>query len=620
MRSTTVFLLAAVLATVLAVVLCPPTADAAERPNILWITSEDNGPQLGCYGDSYADTPNLDAFANQSLRYRMCWSNAPVCAPARTCLVTGMYATSIGGQHMRSAIGVPDDVALYPSLFRDAGYYCTNRTKTDYNLIQNDAGWHDVSKKAHWRNRPDPSTPFFAVVNSTISHESKIRIRPHTPVHDPADAPVPSYHPDRPEVRRDWAQYYDKMTEMDAELGQVLEQLRRDGLQDSTIVFYYGDHGSGMPRSKRWPFNSGLQVPFILHIPERFSHLRPTDYLPGGATDRLAAFVDMAPTALSMCGIEIPKSMQGTVLAGEHPSAPEHYLFGFRGRMDERIDMARSCTDGRYVYMMHFYPDRPYLKYVEFMFQTPTTRIWKEMFDAGQLNDIQAKVWRNKPVEELFDLQTDPDEVVNLADAPEHAERVAAMRLATIRWMKKILDTGVFPEHDFHQLGGDRGPRAYTVAHRDRVERLVDVSVTCMSAQTDSATLKTMLADDDPVVQFWAARGLTNHQNRDPSVDDALETLMADGATSASIAAADALIDSPEQAMRTAATEHLIAMSDPTVTSQFASLAALNVLDTKAKLSADQKSRIAAMPRVAKPAPKRAEKYVGRIVEHLLAQ
>ncbi|CAN0308223.1 unnamed protein product, partial [Hapterophycus canaliculatus] len=241
------------------------------------------------------------------------------------------------------------------------GYYCTNNNKTDYNFAQADgiAGWDDSGRKAHWRNRPDDNQPFFAVFNFTISHESKIRNKPHTLVHDPAKANLPVYHPDVPEVRRDWAQYYDRLTEMDAMVGNTLKQLKKDGLADSTIVFYYGDHGSGMPRSKRWPFNSGLQVPFLLHVPDAYKDLAPADYMPGGVSERLVSFVDMGPTAISLAGAETPANMQGIPFCGKSEGAAKKFLFGYRGRMDERIDMVRSCTDGRFVYMRHFYPDRP---------------------------------------------------------------------------------------------------------------------------------------------------------------------------------------------------------------------------------------------------------------------
>ncbi len=221
------------------------------RPNILWITSEDNGPQLGCYGDTYATTPNLDQLAQKGVRYTNCWSNAPVCAAARTTIISGMYAPSLSAQHMRSQVDLPAEIRLLPQHLRELGYYCSNNSKEDYNFATGKDLWNDSSNKAHWRKRK-AGQPFFAVFNFTTTHESQIRKRPHNPSHDPLKVAVPPYHPDEPEVREDWAQYYDKITEMDLQVGQILAQLKQDGLEEDTIVFYYGDHGSGMPRSKRW--------------------------------------------------------------------------------------------------------------------------------------------------------------------------------------------------------------------------------------------------------------------------------------------------------------------------------------------------------------------------------
>ncbi|VAX37786.1 Sulfatase, partial [hydrothermal vent metagenome] len=218
------------------------------RPNILWITSEDNGPHLGCYGDTYAQTPHIDGLAKKGVIYLNCWSTAPVCAPARTTLITGMYPPSLGAEHMRTMINLPKGIQMYPQYLRKAGYYCTNNSKTDYNLVEPGQVWNASSRKAHWKNRK-PGQPFFAIFNHTISHESKIRNKPHTLIHDPAKVRVPAYHPDTPEVRHDWAQYYDRITEMDAKVGRNLKELADAGLTDETIIFYYGDHGSGMPRS-----------------------------------------------------------------------------------------------------------------------------------------------------------------------------------------------------------------------------------------------------------------------------------------------------------------------------------------------------------------------------------
>ena len=421
-----------------------PPADRP-RPNILWLTSEDNGPHLGCYGDAFATTPNLDRLAQKGLCYRLCWSNAPVCAPARTAIITGMYPTSLGAEHMRSLVRLPPGVRLFPQLLREAGYYCTNCRKEDYNVIKPGQVWDESSRKAHWKNRPK-GRPFFAVFNSTKSHESQIRRRPHKLMHDPAKVRVPAYHPDRPEVRADWAQYYDKITEMDAELGQRLRELEQAGLADETIVFYFGDHGSGMPRSKRVPYNSGLQVPLIVYIPPRFAHLRPDDWKAGGMSDRLVSFVDLAPTVLSLCGIRPPAWMQGQAWLGPWAAPPRKYVFGFRGRMDERYDLMRTVTDGRYVYVRNFHPHLPLGQYIAYMFRTPTTRIWHELYEAGKLNAVQAAFWEPKPFEALFDLATDPDETRNLASDPAYRQVRDRMRAALWQWLRQVQDVGFIPE------------------------------------------------------------------------------------------------------------------------------------------------------------------------------
>jgi uncharacterized sulfatase len=322
-------------------------ADAL-RPNILWLTSEDHGPHMGCYGDKLAVTPNVDALAAKGLLYTKCWSNAPVCAPARTTIITGMYPTSLGAEHMRSMVPFPAGKKMFPQFLREAGWYCTNNSKEDYNIEKPGQVWDESSGRAHWKNRK-PGQPFFAIFNSTKSHESQIRTRPHKQITDPAKVRVPAYHPDTPEVRQDWAQYYDKVSEADADAGKHLKELADAGLTEDTIIFYYADHGSGMPRNKRWPYNSGLHVPFVVYIPEKFKDLRPPEYKAGGKSDRLVSFVDLAPTLLSLIGVKPPDWMQGHAFLGKFTTEPQPFLHGFRGRMDERLDLVRSVTDGRYV-------------------------------------------------------------------------------------------------------------------------------------------------------------------------------------------------------------------------------------------------------------------------------
>lgn len=620
-----------------------PVASAADgadsapaKPNILWITSEDNGPELGCYGDEYAVTPRLDAFAQRSLRYRTCWSNAPVCAPARTTLIAGMYATSLGGHHMRSAVKLPPEVKRYPEVLREAGYYCTNNHKTDYNFAAPDseAGWNKIGTKAHWRDRPDKSTPFFAVFNFTISHESKIRNKPHTLVHDPAKAPLPAYHPDVPAVRRDWAQYYDRLTEMDAMVGKVLDELREDGLEDSTIVFYYGDHGSGMPRSKRWPFDSGLRVPLILHIPAKYAHLRPAGYQPGAMSDRLVSFVDLGPTAISLAGATPAETMQGVPFCGPAEGPSKEYLLGYRGRMDERVDMVRSITDGRFVYMRHFYPDRPYLKHVDYMFQTPTTRVWKEMYDAGELSPEQAKFWQTKPVEELFDLKSDPDEVHDVSYDPKYAADLKRMRSALKNWMVETRDLGVLPESLMHAMTDAADVSPWTLVRQDDfpMEKLVDVAwdVTENWAVANASTvdgLVQLAGSEQAAVRYWAARGLKLALDSHGTVLDqttlvsartTLQELLDDDSPTVRVAAANGLLVSNDDSARQDAMEELLQLADVRQQSHFVAAEALNIIDDRRELLDESlTTSLRSLPMRSDEPPRRASGYVERLLTYL---
>ena len=364
---------------------------AADVPNILWITCEDTGPHLGCYGDPDADTPHLDALAARGVLYERAWSNAPVCAPARTTILTGRYPFRLGAAPMRTEVSLPAGMQVLPELMRAAGYYCTNRSKTDYNVQLGRQVWDESSGKAHWRGRAE-GQPFFSVVNLTTPHEGQIRKRPHEAVHDPATIHLPAYHPDHPTVRQDWAQYHDKVTEMDAQVGSWLGQLAEDGLVEDTIVFFFGDHGPGMPRSKRWPYASGLRVPFLLHVPERFRHLAP-QFEAGLHTDEKIGFVDLLPTVLALAGAGAPGDLDGRAFLGAEPDPEPAYLLGFRDRMDERVDLVRSLCDGPLLYIRNYHPHRRYGEFVDYMFQTPTTRVWERLYEEGALEPQQASFW-----------------------------------------------------------------------------------------------------------------------------------------------------------------------------------------------------------------------------------
>jgi uncharacterized sulfatase len=596
-------------------------AQAADKPNILWITCEDTGPQLGAYGDRYADTPNLDALAARSLRYENAWSNAPVCAPARTTIISGMYPPSTGSEHMRSMTSLPPGMRMFPWYLREAGYYATNNSKEDYNLEHTGKVWDESSNKAHWRNRAS-GQPFFAVFNFTTTHESQIRKRPHTLVHDPAKARIPVYHPDTPEVRHDWAQYYDNITTMDKQAAGVLAQLQEDGLAENTIVFFYGDHGSGMPRSKRWPYDSGLRVPLIIHFPEKYRKLAPPDYAPGKSTDRLVSFVDLAPTVLNLAGVKLPGHLQGKPFAGPNLPAPPTHIHGFRGRMDERYDCVRSVRDKRYVYIRNYMPHKIYGQYLDYMFQTPTTRVWRDLYLAGKLDKPKTFFWETKPPEELYDLQTDPDEVKNLASSPEHRTILESLRKAHREHASRIRDIGFLPENEIHSRSAGTTPHAMGQnAKLYPFERVWGAAETASALKLeDTPKLLKMLGDSDSAVRYWAVLGLIM-RGKDTVVAnrDVLRKALADPAPSVRIAAGEALGRYDESTPAQEVLDVLLPLSNPEQNGVHTAMLALNAIDAMGARSKSAVSAVSKLPPKDPKADQRMGQYVGRLIKDFVA-
>lgn len=603
----------------LCLLLAAASAPAQDRPNILWLSSEDNGPQLGAYGDAYATTPHLDRLAARGVRYTRAWSPAPVCAPARTAIITGVLQQTTGGHNMRSEVPLPPHIRMFPALLREAGYYTTNNVKEDYNHPTQRDVWDASSRTAHWRNRR-PGQPFFAVFNSVTTHESQVRARPHRAVHDPARVRVPAFHPDTPEVRQDWAQYYDKITEMDGEVAARLKELADAGLADSTIVVYWGDHGIGLPRGKRWLYPTGLQVPLIIHVPDRFRQLAPDDYTPGAASDRLVSLIDLAPTMLSVAGIRPPDYMHGRAFMGAHAAPARRWLEAGRDRMDERIDISRAITDGRYHYIRNFRPDRAQGEYLAYMFETPTTRVWKARFDAGDLTPVQSMFWRPKPAEELYDLTVDPEALRNLADTPAHAAAQARLREALYRHMVETRDLGLLPEADMHTRRGGRTP--YDLALDDRafpVARILSAADRASSASADGAALRNALADPDPAVRYWAAVGVRlrgAEAVRAAAAD--VRRLLLDVAPAVRVAAAEALARWSTEPDRDNALQTLLACADHRALGHHVAILALDAVLGLGSAADPIRARAAAIPPpAAGTVPAREQEYVARLTAAL---
>jgi arylsulfatase A-like enzyme len=594
-----------------------PAASAGDRPNILWLTSEDHGPHMGCYGDSFSSTPNVDRLAAKGMIYRHAWSCAPVCAPARTTLISGMYPPSTGSEHMRSMVAYPAGKKMFPQLLRAVGYYCVNNAKEDYNLALPGQVWDASSRQAHWKYRKK-GQPFFAVFNSEKSHESRMRMRPHAAVHDPAKVRVPAYHPDTPEVRQDWAQYYDVVTAADADAGARLGELEQHGLAEDTIVFYFADHGSGMPRNKRWPYNSGLHVPLVIYIPEKFQHLRPSDYVAGGQSDRLVSFVDFAPSVLSLAGIKPPEWLQGHAFLGKFAEPQQPFVYGFRGRMDERYDMVRSVTDGRYAYIRNYMPHRIYGQHLAYMFQTPTTQVWRNLHRQGKLNAAQEVFWNTKPPEELYDLANDADEINNLARSPAEQPVLAKLRNAQQAWVLRIRDVGFLPEGEIHARAAGATP--YDMGHdaaKYPLERIFAIAELAAGLKPEAVeSLNAALGDPDSAVRYWAALGLLMRGRAGIESGRAeLTAALDDPSPYVRVAAAEALACFGENAVQSTAMNVLSELADWGRNNVFVAMFALNALDELGERAEPVKAKLRQSPQTGPLPHARYAEYVPRLLD-----
>lgn len=443
--------------------------NTASRPNILWITTHDINPHLGAYagvypGAEYAVTPNLDRLAAEGVRFDKAFAAAPICAPSRSAIITGCHPTAIGTMHMRTKAVPPPEVRMLPEYFREAGYYVTNNSFTDFQMPTPISAFDECSDTAHWRDRPDPQQPFFATFHGLTTHESQIYLEDEAFAsrtanvrdedrHDPAAAPLPPYYPDTEVFRSAWARYNDLITEMDHWVGGLLDQLEQDGLAENTIVVFWSDHGLGMPRGKRWANDSGLHEPLIVRWPARLQQ---------GSSEALLHLLDLAPTMLAAAGLEVPDHMHGSPFLDASGAVldPNEYVFSGRDRMGELEDMTRSVRDERYRYIRHYHPDRSPMQHCDYPDHLWT---WKEFRRMGSIEAVQrAKGLRrsaltplhreliapSKPREELYDLVDDPYEERNLAADPLHAGTVERLSSALSAWQERVGDLGFLDEDE----------------------------------------------------------------------------------------------------------------------------------------------------------------------------
>jgi len=425
------------------------------QPNIIWITCEDISPYLGCYGDEDAISPNIDNLADEGIRYTNAFSVAGVSAPSRNALITGMYPTSIGGHNMRTiwsttredlpeeySIVTPQEVKCFTEYLRMAGYYCTNNSKTDYQFYAPLTAWDESSDAAHWKNRK-PGQPFFAVFNDISTHESRQWLRNgELFMVDPDSVDVPPYLPDTEKVRKAIARNYTNIAEMDMHVGLILKELEKSNLLDSSIIFFYSDHGGPLPRGKRELYETGIKIPLIIRFPNKM--------YAGKVNDNLVSFVDFAPTVLSLAEIKIPDYMQGQAFLGKYKSQTDRkYIYAARDRMDSEYDRVRAVRDKQFKYFKNYFPELPYVQNIEYRKNIPMMLELYELNKNGLLTGDAALWWRKtKPQEELYDVINDPYELNNLADIPEFSEKLTELRNELKNWQKKFGDLGKIDEKE----------------------------------------------------------------------------------------------------------------------------------------------------------------------------
>jgi len=485
--------------------------NAADRPNIVWIVSEDNSKHwLRLYQEGGAPMPNIERLAEGGLVFENAFSNAPVCSVARSTLISGTYAPRVFAQfHRRSALApMPDGLRMFPRYLRDVGYYTTNNSKQDYNF--SDRGmWNESSGKATYRNRK-PGQPFFHVQNFGRTHEGQLHFSQEEMatkrnVTDPDSITVFPYHPNSPTFRYTYARYHDYHREVDAQMGEFLDGLKKDGVADDTIVFYYGDHGGVLPRGKGYAYESGLNVPLVVYAPPKWRHLLPSDA--GSRVEGFVSFIDFGPTVLNLAGVVVPEAMDGTPFLGKGVSgrdlASREEAFCYADRFDEKYDLVRTFRKGKFKYMRNYQPFNFDGLFNEYRYRMLAYKDWKAKYDAGELNAAQRQFFEARPAEALYDIESDPHEVNNLADDPTYASVLKDLRQRMQKQVKGMPDLSFFPEPVL-MAEALSNPVAFGQANQERIAGLVDTAdLSLVSFAEAKSGIAKALASKDEAQRYW---------------------------------------------------------------------------------------------------------------------
>lgn len=515
-----------------------PTVHAAERPNFVWLLSEDNSKHyLKLFDETGAATPHIDKLASEGLAFERAFSCSPVCSVARTTLMTCVYAPRIGAQFHRKIqpVSLPEAWSLFPAYLRKAGYYTSNNVKEDYNTVKDSAVWDDSSRRANWSNRPNPETPFFHMQSYPVSHESSLHFSQEEMQADhletnPEDVTLAPYHPDTKLFRYTYARYHDRMKRVDDIVGGVVAQLEKEGLLDDTFIFYFGDHGGVLPRSKGYIYESGLHIPLVVRVPEKWQH-----FVNRQRGSRVAGFVevvDFGPTVLNLAGVPIPPHFDGKSFLGPGVETAEvnqrDEAFGYADRFDEKYDMCRSLRKGRYKYIRNyqaFYPDSLQNNY---RYNMLAYRQWRQLYQQGSLNDIQKQFFEPKAAEALYDLSEDPYETKNLAMEPEHRDVLLDMRKRLSDRVKKLPDLSFYPESYLVEHAVQE-PISFGKSHAKEIARLVEIADLSLQPFDDvEDQLRAALQSADRWERYWAAIACSVYGEKALPLADVAKSLLND--------------------------------------------------------------------------------------------
>lgn len=485
----------------------------AARPNILWLTIEDTSAhEFGCYGNAHAKTPVIDGLAARGVLFERAWAAGPQCSPSRSSIITGSYATTYGTDWHRRKFAIPDD-HFFPLALREAGYFCTNNPKTDYNATRDPAGiWDENGPRASYNSaRRKAGQPFYAVFNCNATHMGRVRSfdlqgrRDFAAQNlDPAQLQLPAHLPDLPEVRSDYAFHLEGVQDIDGWVDIFLRDLKARGLDEDTIVFFSSDHGGVSPRGKGFVYETGLRVPFIVYVPPKFRHL--SRLAPGTRSNRLVGLVDMGPTVLSLAGLAAPARMQGRAIMGRHEAAPRDYLFGFSANQAHHFQPARAVTDGRFKLFRAYTPHKPLSLRNNYQWGMPANLAWDDWVLSGRgANPEWLRSYRAHKAERLFDLQADPFEIHDLSADPRRRQTLDKLRRALDDHLRQTADLGLFPAA---QRNRKEGLYAWTRATNYPLAELHEAAL--VASRGDAANIEKLtgyLRSDKPEIRFWGASG-----------------------------------------------------------------------------------------------------------------